>query len=86
MSGIQPTIALICIGEFPNELKHADVIPVYKKSINVIKPTTIELTYFQLFQKFLRKLFTLQFTNTSMTNYLEVNVDFVKDLVLNTAF
>ena len=29
----------ISIGEFPNELKHADVILVHKKKINEIKPT-----------------------------------------------
>ena len=29
----------ISIGEFPNELKHADVIPVHKKRMNVIKIT-----------------------------------------------
>ena len=29
----------VSIGEFPNELKHADVIPVHKKRIKVIKPT-----------------------------------------------
>ena len=67
-------------------MKHADVIPVYKKKINVIKPTTGDLIYFQLLQKFPRKLFTIQFTNTSMINYFPVNVDFVKDLVLNTVF
>ena len=27
------------IGEFPNELKHANVIPVHKKRIKVTKPT-----------------------------------------------
>ena len=29
----------ISIGKFPNELKHADVIPVHKKRIKVIKQT-----------------------------------------------
>ena len=37
------------MGEFPNELKHADVIPVYKKKINVKKLNIGLLEYFQIF-------------------------------------
>ena len=34
-------------------LKYADVIPVYKKRMNVMKTTTDQLLYFQTFQTFM---------------------------------
>ena len=42
----------ISMGEFPNELKHANVIPVYKKKnkINKCEKLNIgQLEYFQIF-------------------------------------
>ena len=39
----------ISVGEFPNELKRVDVIPVNKKRINVIKVTISQLVYSQRF-------------------------------------
>ena len=39
----------VSIGEFPNELKRVDVIPVNKKRINVIKVTISQLVYSQRF-------------------------------------
>ena len=47
---------------------------------------TIGLLYFQTFQKFMRKLFIIKFMNTSMINAFLVNMDFVRDIVLNIVF
>ena len=58
----------ISIGEFPNQLKLADVMSVCKKKINVIIPTTGQLVYFRTFPKFMRKLYVINFVSTSKTN------------------
>ena len=46
-------LALYCIGlgEFPNELKHADVTPVYKKRINVIRSFSIRSKISKIYEK-----------------------------------
>ena len=74
----------ISIGEFPNELKHGDVMPVPKKWINLNKLTIGQSVCSQTSQKFMRKLFILNFKNTSMVNFFQANVDFVRDIVLKT--
>ena len=76
----------ISIGEFPNELKHADVIPIHKKRINVTKLIIGQKVYFQIFQTFMRKLFIINFMNTLMINFFLVNVDFARDIVLSSVF
>ena len=56
------------------------------KRINIMKLTISQLLYFQTFQKFMRKLFIINFLNTSMINAFLVTVGFVGDIVLNTVF
>ena len=34
-------------GEFPNGLKHADIVPVLKKKFKIDKQTTGQFAYFQ---------------------------------------
>ena len=58
----------ISIGEFPNKLKHADVIPVYRKKDKCDKTNYRPVSILPNNVDFL------------------VNVDFVRDIVLNTAF
>ena len=74
----------ISIGEFPSELKHADVIPAYKR-LNVIKLTIDKLVYLT-FQKFMRNLFIINFMNTLVINNFLVNVNFIRGIVLNKVF
>ena len=74
----------ISIGEFPNELKQADVIPAYKR-LNVIKLTIDKLVYLT-FQKFMRNLFIINFMNTLVINNFLVNVNFIRGIVLNKVF
>ena len=65
--------------EFSNECKDADVIPVHKNGINVIK-----LTIGRTFQKFMRAIFIINFMNTLMINFYLVNVHILRDIVLNS--
>ena len=44
------------------------------------------LVYFPSFEKFMRKLFIINFMNTLIINFFLVNVDFVRNIVLNTVF
>ena len=74
------------IGEFLSNVTHEIVIPVHKKRINVIKLTIGQSVYFQTFQKFMRKLFRINFMNISIANCFLANVDFVRYIVLNTVF
>ena len=48
--------------------------------------TIDQFVNFQTFQKLMKKLFIISFMNTSMINYFLVNVQFVGNIVLITAF
>ena len=69
----------LSIGKFLNELIHAMLYQSKKKRINVIKPTTSLLVFFQTFELFMRRLFIINFMNTSMTSYFLFNLGFVKE-------
>ena len=43
----------IDLGTFPNNSKHADISPVFKKGEYFINLTTDQLAFYQLFRKFL---------------------------------
>ena len=57
-----------------------------KKKDKCDKTNFRSVVYFQAFQQFTRKLFIINFMNTSMINIFLVNVDFVGGIVLNTVF
>ena len=63
----------LSIGKFLNELIHA-MLYQSKKRIN-----TSLLVFFQTFELFMRRLFIINFMNTSMTSYFLFNLGFVKE-------
>ena len=52
---------------------------LYQSTNKGYRPVIDQLVYFKIFQKFMKKLSIINFMDTSMINYILVNVDFVKD-------
>ena len=44
----------IKLSTFPEILKHADIIPLYKRGKKISKETTDQLAYFQIYKKYLK--------------------------------
>ena len=76
----------ISIGKFPNELKHADVITSPRKKDKSDKTNYRPVSILPKISKLYEKIIYNQLYEYFMINFFLVNVDFVRDIVLNTVF
>ena len=68
----------------PSDLKVADVTPAVKKKCKTSKDNYIPLTFYLIYLKYMKDVFATKFRLTFMKSYLNINVDFTKDLMHNT--
>ena len=61
-------------------------IPVHKKRIKVVKQTIWSVSILPNISKIYEKITYNQLYEYFMINLFPINVDFVKDIVINTAF
>ena len=70
---------------FPSDLKVADVTPAFKRNQRLQKITTDPLAFYLIYLKYMKDVFTTKCRLTLIISYLNINVDFAKDLTHNTA-
>ena len=69
---------------FPSDLKVADVTPAFKKKSKTSKDN-YPLAFYLIYLKYMKDVFTTKCRLTLIISYLNINVDFAKDLTHNTA-
>ena len=69
----------------PSDLKVPDVTPTFKKKSKTYKITTDPLAFYPIYLKYMKDVFATKFRLTLIISYLNINVDFAKDLTHNTA-
>ena len=70
---------------FPSDLKVADVRQLSKRNQRLQKITAEPLAFYLKDLKYIKYVFTTKFRITFMKSYININVDFAKDLMHNTA-
>ena len=73
-------------GIFPDELKSADVVQVYKRMIKRIKVIIDPSVFFRIYQKFTKDVSKRNYMNILLIFYQNSNVAFDRDSVLNFVF
>ena len=67
---------------FSSDLRVANVTPAFKKKSKI---TIDPIAFYLIYLKYMKDVFTTKFRLTLIKSYLNINVDFAKDLKHNTA-
>ena len=70
---------------FPSDLKVVDVTQLSKSNQRLQKITSDPLAFYLIYLRYMKDAYPTKFRVTSIKSYLNINVDFVKDLMCNTA-
>ena len=76
----------ICSSKFHNELKEADIVPVYKKSQNYLKNIIDLLVFFQISPRFMKDTYMIKCHNFLIISFQSISVIFERVTAHNTAF
>ena len=69
---------------FPSDLKLPMLSQLSKRNQRLQKITTDPLAFYLIYLKYMKDVFTTKCTLTLIISYLNINVDFAKDLMHNT--
>ena len=69
---------------FPSDLKLPMLSQLSKRNQRLQKITTDPLAFYLIYLKYMKDVFTTKYRLTLIISYLNINVDFAKDLMHNT--
>ena len=79
------TLNYVLRTHFLSDLTAADVTQFSKRIQRLQKMTTDQLVFYLIYLKYMKDAFTCKYRLIWMKSYLNINVDFVKGLLHNTA-